>query len=269
MANQIHPTAVIGPDVILKDHLIIHPYVVIQGEVSIDEGTEIGAHVTISGWTKIGKYNRIFPHASIGFDPQDKKHKREDKTFLEIKDHNVIREFVTMNRGTVDGGGITRVGSQNLFMAYAHVAHDCQVGDHCILANSGTLAGHVIVEDHAIVGGLAALHQFCRIGRYAMLGGCSKATQDIPPFSLCDGEPATIYNLNIVGLKRAGMTSSTIKPLKEAFHIFFYSGLGKSSAIEKVEQSVEQTPEVKYLIEFAKASERGMCKASTKAMDEH
>lgn len=259
MANQIHKTAVIGPEVTLGDNIIIDPYVVIQGEVALADGVEIGAHATISGWTKIGKNCRIFPHASVGYDPQDKKYKRGEKTFLEIGENNIIREFVTINRGTMDGGGATRIGNNNLLMAYAHVAHDCQVGSGCVLANAGTLAGHVVVEDNVVLGGLSAVHQFCRIGKQSMIGGCSRVTQDIPPYSLCVGNPALIYNLNAIGLKRAGMVSSSMKHLKEAFRIMFHSGLAKNNAIEQVEKEIEQTPEVMHLVAFAKASERGLC----------
>jgi UDP-N-acetylglucosamine acyltransferase len=259
MANQIHSTAVISFQATLGDNIVIGPYVVIEGDVSLADGVEIGAHATISGWTKIGKNCRIFPHASVGYDPQDKKYKRGEVTFLEIGENNIIREFVTINRGTIDGGSMTRIGNNNLLMAYAHVAHDCKVGNDCVIANAGTLAGHVVVGDNVILGGLAAVHQFCRIGKQAMIGGCSRVTQDIPPYSLCVGGPALIYNLNAIGLKRSGMTSSSMKPLKEAFRIMFHSGLAKNNAIEQVEKEVEQTPEVKHLIEFAKASERGLC----------
>ncbi|MFH0753972.1 MAG: acyl-ACP--UDP-N-acetylglucosamine O-acyltransferase [Candidatus Omnitrophota bacterium] len=259
MANQIHSTAVIGPHVVLGDNVFIAPYAVIDGEVTLGDHTEVGAHATVSGTTTIGKGCRIFPHASIGSDPQDKKYKRGDKTSLQIGDNNIFREFVTINRGTPEGGAMTRVGHNNLFMAYAHVAHDCTVGNDCVFANSGTLAGHVDVEDRVVIGGLTAIHQFCRVGAMAMIGGCSRVTQDVPPYSLCVGGPALVYNLNAVGLKRAGMVASQMRHLKEAFRLMFHSGLAKSSAIEQIEKEVEQIPEVRHLVEFARASQRGLC----------
>lgn len=259
MANQIHATAVIGPNVKLGDNISIGPYAVIEGEIVIKDNNQIGAHAVISGWTTIGSGNRIFPHAAVGFDPQDKKYKFGDKTLLEIGENNIFREFCTIHRGTVEGGGITRIGNNNLFMAYSHIAHDCQVGNGCVFANSGTLAGHVKVEDFVIVGGLSAVHQFCRIGRNAMIGGCSRVVQDIPPYSLCVGGPALVYNLNAIGLRRAGIGAEEMKHLKEAFRLMFHSGLAKNTAIEHIEKEVKQTDHVKHLLDFAKDSERGLC----------
>lgn len=262
MANIIHPTAIIGPDVKLGDGVSVGAYAVVDGVVSLGDHVEIAAHAVVSGWTTIGPGCRIFAHAAIGGDPQDKKHKRGDKTSLEIGKNNIFREFVTVNRGTVEGGGLTRIGNNNLFMAYAHVAHDCQVGNDCVFANSGTLAGHVVVEDHAILGGLSAVHQFCRIGTMSMVGGCSRVIQDVPPYALCVGSPSLIYNINVVGLRRGGMTASRMKHLKEAFRLLFYSGLSKPSAIREIEKNMEVIPEVKHLVAFAKASERGLCGSS-------
>ncbi len=259
MSNTIHPTAVIGPNVKLGKNIIVGPYAVIEGEVVLGDGTEVGAHAVLSGWTSIGCGNRIFPHAAVGFDPQDKKYKRGDKTLLEVGDNNIFREFCTIHRGTVEGDGVTRIGSNNLFMAYSHVAHDCVVGNGCVLANSGTLAGHVTVEDFVIVGGLSAVHQFCRVGKNAMIGGCSRVVQDVPPYSLCVGGPALVYNLNAIGLRRAGVTADSMKHLKEAFRIMFHSGLAKNTAIEQIEREVNLTDHVKHLLDFAKASERGLC----------
>ena len=259
MANSIHSTAIIATSVKLGDNITVGPYAVVEGEVSLGDNVEVGAHAVVAGWTAVGRDNRIFPHAAIGFDPQDKKYKRGDKTFLEIGDGNVFREFCTIHRGTVEGGGVTRIGSGNLFMAYSHVAHDDVIGDGCVMANCATLAGHVEVGDFAIVGGLAAVHQFCRIGKNVMIGGCSRITQDVPPFALCNGSPGLIYGLNAVGLKRAGLTSASLKTLKEAFRIMFSEGLAKSTAIERVEKEIGQTAEVRHLLDFVKASERGLC----------
>jgi UDP-N-acetylglucosamine acyltransferase len=259
MAHHIHPTAIIGPDVKLGEHITVGAYAVIDGNVVLADHVDVAAHAVVTGWTTIGAGCRIFAHAAVGGDPQDKKYKSGDKTCLEIGQNNIFREFVTINRGTVEGGGMTRIGDNNLFMAYAHVAHDCVVGNDCVFANSGTLAGHVTVEDRAIIGGLTAIHQFCRVGTMAMVGGCSRVIQDVPPYALCVGGPAVIYNLNAVGLRRGGMVSSHMKHLKEAFRILFYSGLAKSSALEQIEREVEPIVEVKHLVAFARASERGLC----------
>lgn len=259
MSNVIHSTALIGPKVQLGNNISIGPYAVVDGEVVIGDGVEIGAHAVVSGWTKIGANNRIFAHAAIGGDPQDKKYKRGDKTFLEVGENNVFREFVTINRGTSEGGGKTVVGSNNLFMAYSHVAHDCTVGNDNVFANVATLAGHVVVEDRATIGGLSGVHQFVRIGTMAMIGGCSRVTQDAPPFALCNGVPALIYGLNAVGLKRAGMKINDVKRLKEAFRIMFHSQLAKTTAVERIEKEIEPSPEVLHLLNFVKSSERGLC----------
>ncbi len=256
---MIHSTAIIGPDVKLGQDVSIGAYAVVDGHVRIGDNVDIAAHAVVTGWTTIGEGCRIFAHAAIGGDPQDKKYKRGDKTVLEIGKNNIFREFVTVNRGTTEGGGLTRIGDNNLFMAYAHVAHDCFVGSDCVFANSGTLAGHVVVEDRAIIGGLSAIHQFCRVGTMSMVGGCSRVIQDVPPYALCVGGPAVVYNLNAVGLRRGGMVASHMKHLKEAFRILFYSGLAKSSAIEQIEKNVEPIAEVRHLVDFARASDRGLC----------
>ena len=259
MSNTIHPTAIVGPKVVLGKGVTIGAYAVVDGEVALGDGVEVMAHAVVTGWTTVGANCRIFAHAAIGGDPQDKKYKRGEKTVLEIGRDNIFREFVTVNRGTVEGGGVTRIGNNNLFMAYAHVAHDCSVGSDCVFANSGTLAGHVAVEDRAIIGGLTAIHQFCRVGTMAMVGGCSRVIQDVPPYALCVGGPAVVYNLTVVGLRRGGMVAAHMKHLKEAFRIMFYSGLARPSAIKQIERDVELIAEVKHLVAFARASERGLC----------
>ena len=263
MANRIHATAVIGPRVKLGDNLTVGPYAVIDGDVTLGNDVEVGSHAILFGWTTVGPGCRIFPHASIGLDPQDKKHKPGDKTFLEIGEGNVFREFVTMNRGTLEGGGITRIGSRNLFMAYSHVAHDCVVGDDNVFANVATLAGHVTVENRVVIGGLTAIHQFVHLGKMAMLGGCSKITQDVPPYGLCAGNPAVIYGVNVIGLKRAQIPASHLKLLKESFRILFHSGLAKSTAVERIEKEIESVEEVQHLLRFVKASERGLLKGAS------
>jgi UDP-N-acetylglucosamine acyltransferase len=265
MSNMIHPTAIIMPSVKLGDNVSIGPYTVMEGEVTIGDNVEIQSHCVIKGFTTIGKGCRIFPGAMIGNEPQDRKYKRGAKTFLEIGEGNIIREFTTMHPGTIEGGGITRVGNNNLFMAYCHVAHDCMVGSNCVFANAATFGGHVVVEDRVTIGGLCGVHQYNRIGKMSMVGACSKVAQDIPPYSLCDGHPAIVYSINAIGLKRAEVPLKTVKLIKEAFRILFYMGLGKTSAIEKIEKEVELVPEIQYIIDFARASERGLCGAAASA----
>ena len=226
--------------------------------MEIGKSTEIGAHAVVDGYTTIGEDCRIFTGACIGSPPQDLKYK-DEKSFLKIGNNNTIREYVTMNPGT-DEGGVTSVGDGNLLMAYSHVAHDCKIGNGCVIANSGTLAGHVSVEDKVIIGGLAAIHQFVRVGKLSIIGGCSKIVKDIPPFSTCDGHPARVYGLNLIGLKRAGMTKEAISLLNKAFKILFYSGLSVRNAIDNTRETVESCVEVEYLLDFVKASERGVCR---------
>jgi len=256
---RIHKTAIVHPEAQLADSVSVGPYAVIGPHAVIGENVKIASHVVIDGWTAIGSGCQIFSGAVVGSIPQDKKHKVEDKVFLNIGENNIIREYVTINPGTIEGGGRTVIGNNNLFMAYSHVAHDCTVGNNCVMANSGTLAGHVTLEDNVVIGGLTAVHQFVRLGRLAIIGGCSKVVQDIPPFSLCDGHPAKVYGLNLVGLRRAKVSNKTVGLLKNAFKILFNSGLTKSHAIEKVTQEIEACPEIEHLVFFAKTTERGMC----------
>jgi UDP-N-acetylglucosamine acyltransferase len=257
---KIHPTAIVDKKAKLADNIEVGPYAIIGPDVEIAKGAVIGSRVTIEGRTFIGERTRIFTSAVIGSMPQDLKYKGQ-KTFLRIGRDNVIREFVTMNPGTEEGSS-TFVGDGNLFMAYAHVAHDCRIGDGCIIANLGTFAGHVTLEDRVVVGGLGAVHQFVRIGKMAIVGGCSKVVQDIPPFSTCDGNPAKIYGLNLVGIKRAGMSTKAQAELKKAFRILFHSGLVLKNSIKKVKKEVELIEEVRYLLDFLQCSERGISKSS-------
>lgn len=254
-----HKTAVIHPGAKMGRDITVGPYSVIGPKAVIGEGCRIGAHCVVDGQTTIGKNCQIFTGAVVGSAPQDKKFSDSDDVELIIGDNNIIREYVTMNPGTIDGGRKTVIGNNNLFMVNAHVAHDCIVGNNCVLANVGTIAGHVTVEDGAIVGGLSAVHQFVRLGRLSIIGGCSKVVQDIPPFSMCDGHPARVYNLNLVGLKRAKVAMSSIKALKQAFKLLFHSGLSKASALERITAEVPSCPEVEHLIFFAKTTDRGLC----------
>ena len=254
---KIHPTVIIDPKAELASDVEVGPYSIIGPNVKIGSGTTVGPHCILDGYTTMGSHNRIFAGAIVGSIPQDLKYKG-GKTYLEIGDENIIREYVTLNPGT-DEGTKTVLGNKNELMAYVHVAHDCIIGNGVIIANAGTLAGYVTVEDKAVVGGLSAVHQFVRLGRLSIVGGCSKVVQDIPPFSMCDGHPAKVYNLNLVGLRRAKISLKAINLLKKAFKILFFSGLSKTHAIAKIEQEVEQCPEVEHVIFFAKTTARGVC----------
>jgi UDP-N-acetylglucosamine acyltransferase len=256
---RIHSSAIISPKAKLADNVSVGPYSIISDNVIIGADTKIGAHCVIEGNTTIGKNCEIFTGVVAGSRPQDLKFKGE-KVFLEIGNNNIIREYCTLNPGTGEGAK-TIVGDDNLLMAYSHVAHDCRVGNGCVLANNSTLAGHVSIEDKAVIGGLVAIHQFVRIGMLAIIGGCSKVVQDIPPFSTCDGHPARVYGLNIIGLRRKGILHDSIKKIDQAFKLIFNSGLSAKHALEKVEKEIEKTEEIKYLINFIKSSERGLTRS--------
>ncbi len=259
MEMNIHETAIIHPKAKLDSSVVVGPYSVIGENVSVGKDVQIGAHCLLDGHTTVGARCRFFSGAVIGSIPQDKKFDPRKPTFLQIGEDNIFREYVTVNPGTSEGGGKTVIGNENLFMAYSHIAHDCVVGDHCVLANNGTLAGHVILEDMAVVGGLTAVHQFVRLGRLSIVGGCSKVVQDIPPFSTCDGHPAKVFGLNAVGIKRARFSSHTVKLLKKAFKILFHSGLNRTHAVQKVENEMTKCPEIEHLLFFMKTSKRGVC----------
>jgi UDP-N-acetylglucosamine acyltransferase len=256
---SIHPSAIVSPKAKLAPGVFVGPFSIIGDQVSIGADTKIGAHCVIEGNTTIGKNCEIFTGAVVGSRPQDLKFKNE-KVFLEIGNNNIIREYCTLNPGTSEGSK-TEVGDDNLLMAYSHVAHDCRVGNGCVLANNSTLAGHVSIEDKAVIGGLVAIHQFVRIGMLAIIGGCSKVVQDIPPFSTCDGHPARVYGLNLVGLRRKGVGHEAIKKIDQAFKLIFNSGLSAKHALERVEQTIEKTEEINYLINFVKSSERGLTRS--------
>ncbi|HQP10263.1 MAG TPA: acyl-ACP--UDP-N-acetylglucosamine O-acyltransferase [Candidatus Omnitrophota bacterium] len=257
---NIHKTAVIHPGAQLSSGVSVGPYSVVEGDVSLGDNVRIGSHCFITGQTTIGRNCKIYTGAVIGSAPQDKKHSADDNVFLNIGENNVIREYVTINPGTVEGGSKTVVGSGNLIMAYSHIAHDCVVGNNCIMANGATLGGHVTLEDNAMIGGLSAVHQFVRLGRLAIVGGCSKVVQDVPPFSTCDGHPAKVITTNVVGLRRAQIPEETINRLKKAFKILFHSGLSKTTALERIAKEIDSCPEIEHLIFFAKTSERGLCR---------
>jgi len=257
---MIHPTAIVDPKAEIDEGVDIGPYSVIEKGVVIDQETKVGPHVVIREGTRIGKRCRIFQFASIGEAPQFLGYKGE-KTFLQIGDENIIREFVTLHRGTVKGGGRTVIGNKNFFMAYSHVAHDCQIGNEVIMSNAATLAGHIVIEDWAIIGGLVAVHQFIRVGAYAIIGGFSGVLLDIPPYTKAQGDRAKLFGLNTVGLKRANFSEETLRALKKAYRIIFRSGLTLENAIKKVgEDKIFQTPEVQHLLDFIQHSKRGIAR---------
>ena len=255
---KIHPTAIVDKKAKLADDVEVGPYAIIGPNVEIGKGAVIGPRANIEGYTILGEGNRIFTGAVIGSAPQDLKYKGE-KSFLKIGKNNIIREYVTMNPGTEEGTA-TCVGDGNLFMAYSHVAHDCRIGNSCVIANIGTLAGHVTLEDRVVVGGLAAIHQFTRVGKMSIIGGCSKVVKDIPPFSTCDGNPARVYGLNLIGVRRSGIPQKAQRELKKAFKILFHSRLALKNGIEKVKKEIASIEEVEYLLNFLKDSERGICR---------
>lgn len=255
--TTIHPTAIVDPAVELAPGVSVGPYSIIQGRVVIGPDTEIGPHVVIKEFTTIGARCRIFQFASLGEIPQDLKFHGEESQLI-IGDDNTIREFATMHRGTAGGGGVTRVGNGNLFMAYTHVAHDCIVGNRVIMSNAATLGGHILVEDMAILGGLAAIHQFSRIGRHAFVGGASAVARDVPPYTIAYGNRAKVVGLNLVGLKRSGFSDATLQALKQAYEILFLSSLNMKEAVQKVRQEFLHIPEIQHLLEFIESTERGL-----------
>ena len=256
---MIHPTAIIAPGAKLAADVSVGPYSVIGENVEICAGTSIGPHTVIEGRTTIGRDNQIFQFASIGAVPQDLKFHGEETTLI-IGDRNKIREFTTLHLGTEDGGGVTRVGNDSLFMAYSHVAHDCVVGDHVILANGATLAGHVEVDDYAILGGLSAVHQFARIGAHVMASGGSMIAQDVAPYTIVQGDRAKVVGLNLIGLKRRGFSADVLKTIKQAYKLVFRSGLKLEEAISSIESTLEASAELDYFVDFLKKSERGLAR---------
>ena len=256
----IHPTAIVEPGAELADDVEIGPYAVIKSGVQLHAGITVGAHAVIAGPTVMGEGCEVFHHAVIGEAPQDKKYAGEPSR-LEIGPRNVFREFTTVNRGTGENG-VTKIGEGNLFMAYSHVAHDCIIGDRCVLANACQLAGHVTVEDDVVIGGLVGVHQHCRIGRCAMLGGGAKAAQDVPPFTIAQGDRARLYGLNIVGLRRNGLNLDVVAGLKAAYRQLFHHGLPLRIALEQVREVYAEVPEVAELVEFIEGSTRGICRSA-------
>lgn len=257
--TEIHPTALVHPRAELDGDVVIGPYAIIGERVRLGKGTRVGAHVVMEGWTEIGDGCTFFSMSSIGTAPQDLKFGGEE-TKLRIGSGNTFREFVTINRGTRPGGGETVIGDHNFLMAYAHVAHDCEIGHHVIMANAATLAGHIHIGDYAVIGGLVGVHQFVKIGSYALVGGCSAVAQDVPPFTSVAGVHARLYGLNTVGLKRHGFTQKRIQLLKKAYRILFRSKLPLKEAMKRVGEETELSDDVQELLSFTAASQRGICR---------
>jgi UDP-N-acetylglucosamine acyltransferase len=253
----IHPTAVVDPGAQVDPSAEIGPYAVVGPHVRIGARTVVAAHAVVTGHTTLGEANRVFPHAVLGEIPQDLKY-RGEPTALVVGDRNTFRECVTVNLGTVQGGGVTTIGNGCLFMAYSHVGHDCRIGDGAIIANSVALAGHIVLEDHVHISGLAAAHQFCRIGRLAFVSGLTGVVMDVPPYCTAVGARAELAGLNTVGMQRAGMTEEQIGRVKQAYKIVFRSNLGLAEALAQLEQELGAHPEIAHFIAFVKASQRGI-----------
>ncbi len=256
---MIHSTAMVDKGAVLGGDVEVGAYSTIGEGVKIGEGTRIGPHVGIEGPTEIGRRCRIFQYASVGTAPQDLKY-QDEPTKLMIGDDNVIREFVTLNRGTVGGGGETLIGNGNLIMAYCHVAHDCIVGNGVIMANGASLAGHVVIEDQAILGGFVGVHQFVRVGSYAMIGALSGVGQDIPPYMMAAGHRVRLYGLNLIGLKRQGFSIEAIRRLRQAFRILFRSNIPMDEAVAKVRETYGGADEIDRLLAFMAETNRGVCR---------
>lgn len=254
---MIHPQALIDPSAKLAENVSVGPFSIIGADVTIGQGTEIGPHVIIGGPTVIGQENKIYAFASVGCDPQDKKYDGEP-TRLEIGDRNVIRENCTISRGTIQDEGVTRLGDDNLVMAYVHIAHDCQIGNDAIFANNVTLAGHVEVEDYSILGGFTLVHQFCKVGAHCFTAMNSVISKDVLPFTMISGHMAKPHGLNVEGLKRRGFTTETIRQLRKAYRIIYRSNLTLEQAVKKLETMANDCPEIGQLLNFLNRVTRGI-----------
>jgi UDP-N-acetylglucosamine acyltransferase len=257
MSGSIHATAIVAPDAILGEGVEIGPYGLVGPGVEIGARTRIGSHAAVHCHTRIGEDNVIHSYASVGDAPQDKKYAGEP-TRLVIGDRNVIREFVTLNRGTTQDRGVTTIGNDNLFMSYAHVAHDCVVGNQCVLANSATLGGHVVLGDWVIMGGFAAIHQFCKVGAHAFLANNAAVTRDVPPYVMAIGGPAKPHSINAEGLKRRGFSPPQIRNLRNAYRTLYRSGLRLEEALERLVEAARDQPELQLLVDFIPQSTRSL-----------
>jgi len=258
---SIHPTAIVDKNSMIAESAEIGPYCIVREGARIGENVKLLSHVVIEGETEIGPNTTVYPFATIGLPPQDLKY-RGEKTGVKIGSNNIIREYVTVHRGSVGGSGFTVIGDNNFIMAYAHIAHDCLLGNGIIMANVATLGGHIEVQDHAVFGGLVAAHQFTRVGAYAMVGGMSGIAQDIPPYTVAMGPRACLYGLNVIGLKRHGFSQETINELGKAYKILFRNKNTLKEAVKKVQEELSYTEEIKNLLEFIKNSKRGISRAA-------
>ena len=258
---SIHPTAVVHERAELGD-VTIGPFAVVGEGVQLHDGVYVGAHAVIEGPTVVGEHTHVGHHVVLGGAPQDLKHDPTVATRLQIGRHNVFREFSSAHRGSSGGLGRTTIGDHNYFMANSHVAHDCTVGNHTMFANSAAVAGHVEVHDGAILGGLCAVHQFCRVGRLSMVGGGAMCAQDVPPFTIAQGDRAKLFGLNIIGLRRAGFDADAVAPLKDAFRQVFVSDLPRKLALTRAAEAWPEAAEVQELLTFIRTSQRGVCRAA-------
>ncbi len=258
LKTNIHSSSIVSPDAKLAEGVTIGPFCIVGKGVKLGKNANLISHVTIEH-TEAGDNCTIYPFAAIGLPPQDLRYK-DEKTMVKIGNNNTIREFVTIHRASIAGDKVTSIGNNNFLMAYAHIAHDCKIGNSVIMANAATLAGHVIVEDNAFIGGLVAVHQFTRIGAYAMIGGFSGVAQDVPPYTITSGGRAKLYGLNLVGLKRHGFNEHAIKEIKQAYKTLFRSKLPLKEAIEKVQKEGRHSKEIMHLIEFLENNKRGICR---------
>ena len=259
MTTFIHQTAIVAPSAKIGEGCYVGPFCTVGDEVTLANGVRLDSHVVVDGRTTIGAATHVFPFVSIGLGPQDLKYAGEP-TATEIGERNQIREFVTVHRGTAGGGGLTRIGNDNLLMAQAHVAHDCQLGNEIIMANAATLAGHVEIADRANVGAYSGVHQFCRVGLEAFVGGYSVVVKDAPPFAIIQGNHAKCYGLNRVGMKRRGYSRETIEKLHHAYHLILSAKLNTSQALERIKEEIKDCKEVDLLVEFYETTKRGVVK---------
>lgn len=265
---EIHSTAIVHPKAQIAPDVRIGPYCVVGEHVKIGSGTQLVSHVYVEGWTEIGERCQLYPYASIGTPPQHLQYQGEP-TRVVIGSDTVLREYVTVNRGTAFGGGITSIGHHSFLMAYVHVAHDCHLGNHLIMANAASLAGHITIGDHAIIGGLVGIHQYVRVGPYVMIGGCSALGRDVPPFlRAAGGYRARLYGLNTVGLKRHGFSHERIARLKGAYELLFRSGHRMAEAIKLARDEFKDNADVMQIVAFMESSKRGICRSSTDEDDD-
>lgn len=267
LQNNIHPTAIVAPGAVIDEKAQIGPYCVIGENVRIGAGSVLHSHIHIDGWTTIGQDCIISPFASIGGEPQDLKFAGE-RSFVHIGDRVKIHEYVTIHRGT-GADTVTRIGNDVLLMALVHVAHNCEFGNHVIIANGSGIAGHVIIEDYAIVGGMSGVHQFTKIGRNAMVGGMSRIVQDVPPFVIVNGNPSFVMGLNSVGIARAGISPANRSELKKAYKILYRSGYSLDKAIQTMEAELNMTAEIEHLLRWLRNVERGICRGATRSEEQN